>query len=291
MDKLTKMSKRDFMKTALGIGGAAAAAKLIASAGSVKEAHAQLLESGISPHSVLAKIKKEGKLKIGYAQATPWFMRDPKANKLTGIYYDVCEKLAKIIDVKTEYQEIAWGQATVGLRKGDFDVFGSTLFYTMARSLVVNYVGPMWSKGRLALTHKDFAHRFKSAADFNSPDVIFSETTGGGDEEFIRQKWPKAKVITTSGTMFLASEPVRTKKAHLWMVGEFAVKIYARKNKEWAHIVDEEHSLGKNANTWAIRYGDPDWKFFLDMWADHVVTSGYMQERVDFYLQKLIKEA
>ena len=47
-------SKRDFMKTALGVGGVAAAAGLAAGAASVRNAHAQLLESGIDPKSVLA---------------------------------------------------------------------------------------------------------------------------------------------------------------------------------------------------------------------------------------------
>ncbi len=42
-------------------------------------------------------------------------------------------------------------------------------------------------------------------------------------------------------------------------------------------------------NTWAIRYGDTAWKYFLDMWADHMVASGFMQERYNHYLDVLEK--
>ena len=71
-------SKRDFMKTAVGVGGAAAAVGLLAGSASVRHAHAQLLESGIDPNSVLAKIKTEGKLRVGYSQTTPWFQKSAK---------------------------------------------------------------------------------------------------------------------------------------------------------------------------------------------------------------------
>jgi polar amino acid transport system substrate-binding protein len=288
MDKSPNMSKRDFMKTMVGIGGASAVTHLIASGGSVKEAHAQILESGISPDSVLAKIKKEGKLRIGYSQTPPWFLRDAKTNELGGIYFDVAERLAKEIEVKLEWMEVAWANATIALRKGDFDVFGSSLFYTMPRALVVNYVGPMWRKGRLVLTHKDFAHRFKSAADFNSPDVTFSVNVGASEENWIKVTFPKAKIITTSGQITLSAEPVRTKKAHLWASGEEDTRLMAKKNQKWAVIIDEEHPLGLTPNTWAIRYGDQDWKFFLDFWGTHMFTSGFMKERYDFWINKMI---
>jgi len=289
MDKSTKMSKRDFMKTMVGIGGVGVAANLIASAGSVKEAHAQILQSGISPDSVLAKIKKEGKLRLGYAQTPPWFQRDAKTNKLGGIYFDVAEKLAREIEVKLEWQEVAWANATIALRKRDFDVFASSLFYTMPRALVANYVGPLWRKGRLVLTHKEFAHRFKSAADFNSPDVIFSVNLGTAEENWVKVTYPKAKIITTSGQITLSAEPVRTKRAHLWAAGEEDCRLMAKRNSAWAVLVDGEHPIGLNPNTWAIRYGDPAWKQFLDFWTTTMFASGFVKERYDFWINKMIK--
>ena len=281
-------SKRDFMKVALGVGGAAAAVGLVAGS-AVQEAQAQLLKSGIDPDSVLARIKKEGKIRVGYSQTTPWFQLSAKTGKLTGIYYDVAEKLARALEVEADYQEVAWANATVGLRKGDFDVFGSSLFYTMPRALVVNYVGPMWHKGRLVVTHKDNAGRFKSADDFNSPDVTFSINVGSAEENWVKNNFPKAKIITTSGNITLSAEPVRAKKADLWATGDLDAILFARKNKRWAHIIDADNPIGTTANTWAIRYGDTAWKYFLDMWADHMVASGFMQERYNHYLNVLEK--
>ncbi len=43
-------------------------------------------------------------------------------------------------------------------------------------------------------------------------------------------------------------------------------------------VLDPDNSIGLTANTWAILYGDPAWKHFLDFWAQHVVNNGFMQE-------------
>lgn len=277
------LSKRDFMKTALGAGGAAAA---LGGALAPREAWGQLLESSVNPNSVLAKVKKDGKLRVGYAQTVPWFQKDAKSGKLEGIYCDAVERLAKEIEVQIEYVEVEFVNATVGLRKGDYDLFASSLFYTLPRALVASYVGPLWSKGRLVLTHRDFAGRFKSAADFNNPEVTWSINVGSAEENWVKTNFPRAKIITTSGNIALSLEPVRTKKAHLYASGEENVRIVAAKNK-WAHIVDEKHPIGLNANTWAIRYNDPDWQNFLDFWTRNVANSGWVKERYDFYVAKL----
>ena len=287
MNTKIKMTKRTFMKSALGVGGIGVATRLLGGLGSPREAYAQLLESGIDEKSALARVKKEGKLKVGYAQTLPWFHKDAKTGSLAGIYYDVAEALAKELEVKAEYQEVSWADATVALRKGDFDVFGSSLFYTVPRALVVNFTAPLWHKGHLAVCHKDNARRFKSTADFNRPDVTFSINVGTREEHVLKVMFPKAKIITTSGQIVLAAEPVRTKKADLWVTGDLDALLFAKKNSAWAQVVDPNHPFGRGANTWAIRYGDPAWKFFLDMWVDNAVESGLVQQRYDFYFKEL----
>ena len=287
MDTQGRISKRTFVKGALGLGGLGLAGKILGGLGSAREAYAQLLESGIDEKSALARVKKEGKLRVGYAQTLPWFNKDAKSGGLTGIYYDVAEQLAKELEVKAEYKEVSWADSTVALRKGDFDVFGSSLFYTVPRALVVAYTAPMWHKGHLALCHKDNAGRFKSIADFNRSDVTFSVNVGTREEHVLKVLFPKAKIITTSGQIVLSAEPVRTKKADLWVSGDLDVLVFAKKNSGWAHVIDPDRPFARGANTWAVRYGDPAWKFFLDLWADNMVESGFMQQRYDYYKETL----
>lgn len=285
MARPSDQSKRNFLRATAGLtaAGAGAATLLTGGTGQVAQALAQAAEGGIDPNSVLAKVVRERKIRIGFAQTLPWFQRDVRSNQLTGIYYDVCQHLGETMQVQIEYVETDFANATVGLRQGRYDVFGSSLIFTMPRALTASYIGPMWHKGTLAATHRDNATRFGSVADFNKPDVTFSLSAGVREETLVRQMFPQARVITVTGQWMLGAEAVRQKRADLWMGGDSDIMTFARRN-EWLHIIDPQRPFARAANTWAIRYGDPTWKAFLDIFADHIIHSGFIQERYDFYL-------
>jgi len=77
--------KRDFLRTAavLGMTGG-----MLGEALAPREAMAQMLETGIREDSSLAKIRKEGVMRVGYSQTGPWFYKDAKTGDLVGIYKD-----------------------------------------------------------------------------------------------------------------------------------------------------------------------------------------------------------
>src|SRR4249920_3111788 len=158
--------KRDFLRSAAALG---IASGVLAAATTPREAMAQMLETGIREDSSLSKIRKEGVMRVGYSQTGPWFYKDAKTGDLGGIYKDTVDRLAKEMEVKVEFKEVTFQNSTVGLRKGDYDLYGSSLTYTMARALVVDYVGPLWAKGSLLMVRKENAGRFKTLADFNDP--------------------------------------------------------------------------------------------------------------------------
>ena len=282
MSERVEDGKRDFLK-GVALAGAAGAA-FAASAG---PAMGQMLETGVPETSVLAKARKEGILRVGYAQTGPWFYKDARSGELGGIYKDAVDQLCREMEVKPDYKEVTFANSTVGLRRGDYDLFGSSLTYTMARAVTVNYIGPLYSKGSLLLVHKDDAGRFKSAADLNSPDVTFSVVAGGSEEPRIPILFPKAKLITTAGQVVLGAEPVRAKRAQVWMSGDSDVLLFAKRNPSWAVVIEPDSPIDRRPNTWAIRYGDNEWKFFLDMFGSFLVANGEMNRLFKLHMEKL----
>jgi ABC-type amino acid transport substrate-binding protein len=275
-------SKRDFLKGAALVSAAAGLAASLPP----RESLAQILDTGIREDSTLAKAKKEGVLRVGYSQTGPWFYKDAKTGDIGGIYKDAVERLAKEMEVKVEWKEVTFQNSTVGLRRGDYDLYGSSLTYTLARAMVVDYVGPLWAKGSLLLIHKDNAEKFKTAADFDKPDVTFSVTAGGSEEPRIPVLWPKAKLITTTGQIVLGAEPVRAKKADVWMSGDSDVLLFAKRNP-WSVVIEPDKPIDKRPNTWAVRYGDHEWKHFLDMWSQFMVVNGEMERLFKHHMEKL----
>lgn len=275
--------KRDFLRTAavLGVGSGVLGAAI-----APRDALAQMLDTGIREASSLAKVRKEGVMRVGYSQTGPWFYKDAKTGELGGIYKDAVDRLAKEMEVKVDYKETTFQNSTVALRRNDYDLYGSSLTYTLPRALVVDYIGPLWSKGSLLMVHKDNAGRFKTLADFNDPKVTFSVVAGGSEEPRIPILFPKAKLITTAGQVVLGAEPVRAKKADVWMSGDSDVLLFVKRN-DWAHVFAPNEPIDKRPNTWAVRYGDQEWKHFLDFWSQFMVVNGEMERLFKLHMEKL----
>jgi hypothetical protein len=136
------------------------------------------------------------------------------------------------------------------------------------------------------MVHKDNAARFKKLADFNDPGVTFSVNAGGSEEPRIPLLFPKAKLITTVGQSSLGAEPVRAKKADVWMSGDSDVLLLAKRNSDWTHVFDPENPIDKRPNTWAVRFGDTEWKHYLDFWAAFMTVNGEMDRLVKHHLSK-----
>lgn len=276
-------NKRDFLKGTALLGVAASG---LAAAVAPQQALGQALDSGIRPDSTLAKIIKNGVMRVGYAQTGPFFYKVAKTGELGGIYFDAATELAKQMNVKVEFKEVTFQNATVGLRRDDYDVFGSALTYTMARAMAVDYIGPLYEVGSLLLVHKDNAGRFKTLADFNDPSVTFSVVSGGSEEPRIPILFPKAKLITTTGQAELGAEPVRAKKSDVWMSSQVAVQLMAKRTN-WAVAFDPEHPIDRRPSSWAVRYGDYEWKNFLDFWAGFMRTNGETDRLMKLHMERI----
>lgn len=282
MTDFPDMSKRSIFAGAVAVG---AMASLVVAP---RPAMAQLLDTGIDPKSVLAKVKKGGALQVGYSQTPLWFFKDAKSGELRGVYKDLVDMLASDLEMTVNWQEVSFANATVGLRRGDFDLFGSSAVYTVPRALVSDFIGPLWSKGSLGIVRNEDAGKYKTVADLNSPDVTFSVSAGASEEQRMPQLFPKAKVIAVTGQQAMAAEPVRTGRATVFVTGDSDALVLAKRNASWAHIIDPAHPFDKRPNTWLVRHGDPAWTNFLDFWATYVTGSGQVQALYNKYLAELV---
>jgi len=177
--------------------------------------------------------------------------------------------------------------STVALRKGDYDLFGASAVYTVPRAVAVNYVGPLWSKGSLAMIRKEDADKFKTVADLNSPDVTFSVNAGASEEQRMPQLFPKAKIMATAGQVAMAAEPVRDRTGHGFRhrrqrcagSGETQCKLGPSHRSVQSVRQAAEHLDGAPR-----RHGLEN---FMDMWATFMVVNGEVQRLYDRYLQEL----
>jgi hypothetical protein len=63
--------------------------------------------------------------------------------------------------------------------------------------------------------------------------------------------------------------------------------LFAKRNESWAVALDATHPLDRRPNTWVIRYGDQEWKQFLDFWCTYLVVNGEIERLFKYHMEKL----
>ena len=71
------------------------------------------------------------------------------------------------------------------------------------------------------------------------------------------------------------------------VIGRRDTILFAKRNSQWAAVIEPDKPIDKRPNTWAIRYGDVEWKAFLDFWGAFVVVNGEMDRLFRFHMEKL----
>src|SRR3712207_6357771 len=73
----------------------------------------------------LQKLVRTKVVRVGAVEAAPWYIRDLKTDKWTGVVPEQVELLFSSIGVKVEYVPTQWGTAVAGLQSDKFDLMGA----------------------------------------------------------------------------------------------------------------------------------------------------------------------
>lgn len=237
--------------------------------------------------SVLTKVKREGILRVCYAQVTPDSYKDPKTGEWTGVFVDIVNEMASWMKVKIEPVEVQFGTAPLSLNRGDCDLFGASLLYNAPRALEINFIRPFAAKGINGVVKKEKADRFKKYEDLNDPSVTIAVVAGSRDHEVSQRIFPKAKLLALQVPTDLAAfDSVRRGDADIALANGITIRWWTTvQGNEWAATA-LSNDFSTQQNGWAIRYGDSDWKDFLDSFAAWVIANNKAKELYDMYLSR-----
>lgn len=256
-------------------------------------AGALLLASGPaaaqSESSTLAKVKKDGVIKVCYAQGSPESYKDPKTGEWLGVFVELMNELATWMKVKVQPVEVQWNTAVLALKRGDCDVFGSSFVYNAPRALEVNFVRPFRAKGLNVVVRKDNKKVFKTPADLNNENVKIAVGLGSREYETGKRLFPKAQFLAMqiqSDVETLA--PTRRGDADATILPVININWWLQipENAQWGKMAFPGNDFGNAPVGWAVRYGDSEWKDFLDMYSGWVAANELAQHHYDDYMQR-----
>jgi polar amino acid transport system substrate-binding protein len=242
-----------------------------------------------SDSSTLAKVKKDGVLKVCYAQGSPESYKDPKTGEWMGVFVDLMNELGAWMKVKVQPVEVQWNTAVLALRRGDCDVFGSSFVYNAPRALEVDFIRPFRAKGLNAVIRKDSKKNINNPADLNRPDVKIAVGLGSREYETGKRLFPKAQFLAmqiNSDVETLAPTKRGDADATILPIININWWLQIPENAEWGKMAFPGKDFGNAPVGWAVRYGDPEWKDFLDMYSGWVAANDLVAQRYDEYMSR-----
>lgn len=180
------------------------------------------------------RVMRTKTLRCGYSLWPSQTEMDPNTKQLTGLVPDFTNALVAKLGLKVEWvQEVMWGMEAEALRSGKIDaICASDGPWVTTGAAFVDYTTPMfyvpvYLYGRAGET------RFKSMADANSPDVIFSTIDGDISMPLTLENFPKAQRVELAAMAdpALAVTNVMTSKADLTLMSPQTVNAVNQNNE------------------------------------------------------------
>jgi polar amino acid transport system substrate-binding protein len=199
------------MKTGLRI----LAALAVLGAAAVGRADVPVPAPGASPR--IDAIRKAGVLRVGVLANAPWLVENTtggSGDAWSGPAWLLANEYAKRLGVKLQAVPVSHETKVPVLASNQVDISVTPLAETAERLKVVDFI--IYSSTSVCMfglkTNPKFAQA-NTVDDLNRPDITISYYTGGGEEGWVKERFPKAQLRGVAGSGVAPVEEVMAKRA------------------------------------------------------------------------------
>src|SRR6202012_5680823 len=98
----------------------------------------------VQKESAYQRVMRTQTIRCGYVLWTPFLVKDPNSGKLSGVFYDYTEALAKALHLKIEWdEEMGWADFPSALNEGRVDVMCGGSRPNSSRAREIDFVKPI----------------------------------------------------------------------------------------------------------------------------------------------------
>jgi polar amino acid transport system substrate-binding protein len=143
-------------------------------------------------------IRKSGTLRVAVLANAPWLVENTtgEGEHWSGPAWDLSKEWAKRLGVKLEPVLVSHETKVPVLAADQVDISVTPLAETAERDQVVDFV--LYSNTSVCMFGRADNAKFaaaKTVDDLNSPDFTIAYFIGGGEEGWVKQRFPKAKLV------------------------------------------------------------------------------------------------
>jgi polar amino acid transport system substrate-binding protein len=197
---------------------------------------------GTSPR--IDAIKKAGVLRVGVLANAPWLVENTTGTgeAWSGPAWLLAKEYAKRLNVKLEAVPVSHETKVPVLASNQVDISVTPLAETAERLKVVDFI--IYSSTSVCMfglaSNPKFA-KAKSVDELNSPDITIAYYTGGGEEGWVKERFPKAKLRGVAGSGVAPVEEVMAKRADAVPINRVPWVAMGRKLKQLAVLPKDDN--------------------------------------------------
>ena len=190
---------------------------------------------GTSPR--VDAIKKAGVLRVGVLANAPWLVENTsgQGEAWSGPAWLLAKEYAKRLNVKLEPVPVSHETKVPVLASNQVDISVTPLAETPERLKVVDFV--IYSTTSVCMfglaSNPKFAGA-KSVDDLNRPEITIAYYTGGGEEGWVKERFPKAQLRGVAGSGVAPVEEVMANRADAVPINRVPWVAMGRKLKQLA---------------------------------------------------------
>ena len=190
---------------------------------------------GTSPR--IDAIKKSGTLRVGVLANAPWLVENTtgQGDPWSGPAWLLAKEYAKRLNVKLEAVPVSHETKVPVLASNQVDIAVTPLAETPDRLKVVDFV--IYSATSVCMFGMSSNPKFaaaKSVDDLNQPGITIAYYTGGGEESWVKERFPKATLRGVAGSGVAPVEEVLANRADAVPINRVPWVAMGRKLKQLA---------------------------------------------------------
>jgi polar amino acid transport system substrate-binding protein len=199
------------------------------------EADVAVPAPGTSPR--IDAIKKSGTLRVGVLANAPWLVENTTGggDPWSGPAWLLAKEYAKRLNVKLEPVPVSHETKVPVLASNQVDISVTPLAETADRLKVVDFV--IYSATSVCMFGMASNPKFaaaKSVDDLNQPGITIAYYTGGGEEGWVKERFPKAQLRGVAGSGVAPVEEVLANRADAVPINRVPWVAMGRKLKQLA---------------------------------------------------------
>jgi polar amino acid transport system substrate-binding protein len=241
----------------------------------------------LAKSSIIDKVMRKGKLRVGLSSFVPWAMQDKKG-EWVGFEIDVAKQLAEDMGVKIEFIPTKWEGLIPSLLTGKFDLIIAGMTGTPQRALKINFTNPYDYSGMNVVVHKDFMAGVTEYMDLDKKGNTIVSRVGTTGAALAKETYKNATVRLFPDEGPMVQELLNGKATALLASAPQPAQL-AAKYPETLVFLDK--NLVQQPICIGVPKGDPDTLAYLNNWITTVRNNGFIQKKVDYWWKSLEWEA